>query len=57
MFRDDQAVVIDYKFGVKQNPVHVKQVKEYLKQIRKMKYNHTTGYIWYVNQNWIKKVE
>jgi len=57
MFRDDQAVVIDYKFGVKQNPVHMKQVKEYLKQIRKMGYKQTKGYIWYVNQNWIKKVE
>lgn len=57
MFGPEQTVVVDYKFGEKHTRQHNKQIEYYLKQIGKMGYENPVGYIWYVNQNTITKVE
>lgn len=48
MIKDDEVVVIDYKFGEKENPKYLKQVKYYSDQIRKMGYQSVRGYICYI---------
>lgn len=51
-----EAKVIDYKFGMKPDPTHAKQMKEYLKQINKMGYANVSGYLWYVRLNKVENV-
>lgn len=46
----DRAVVIDYKFGLKQAS-HVKQVRNYIGLLEQMGYREVTGYVWYVLHN------
>lgn len=55
MMKDDQVVVVDFKFG-KENPKYNKQVKGYMQLLKKMGYKNITGYLWYVDEEQIKKV-
>ena len=55
MMKDDQVVVVDFKFG-KENPTYNKQVKGYMQLLTKMGYKNITGYLWYVDEEKIKKV-
>ena len=55
MMKDDQVVVVDFKFG-KENPKYNKQVKGYMQLLTKMGYKNITGYLWYVDEEKIEKV-
>ena len=57
MAKGDKAIVVDYKFGLENEKVHTRQIKQYMQLIRRMGYNHTEGYIWYVSGGTIVKVE
>ncbi|MFI3314745.1 MAG: UvrD-helicase domain-containing protein [Rikenellaceae bacterium] len=46
----DEAVVIDYKFGLKSNK-HLKQVENYKSLLSQMGYKDVKGYVWYVLEN------
>ena len=56
MQRGDQTVVVDFKFG---NPKeeHLAQVREYISLLKEMGHSHVEGFLWYVYQNKIQKVE
>lgn len=56
MMKDDQVVVVDFKFG-KENPKYNKQVKGYMQLLTKMGYKNITGYLWYVDEEKIEKYE
>ena len=48
MINGDEVIVIDYKFGEKENPKYIRQVKYYINQIEKMGYKTVRGYICYI---------
>lgn len=48
MMKGDEVVVIDYKFGEKEDKKYIRQVKYYTEQIRKMGYTNVKGYICYI---------
>jgi ATP-dependent exoDNAse (exonuclease V) beta subunit len=51
MIRDDQVIVVDYKFGMNRSPGHLTQVRKYAGMLRQMEYNDVHGFVWYVSQN------
>lgn len=57
MINDRQVVVIDYKFGHKEEKKYIRQVKYYADQIRKMGYNDVKGFISYITLGKIIEVE
>lgn len=48
MISDDEVIVVDYKFGHKEEKKYIKQVKYYADQIRKMGYPNVKGFISYI---------
>ena len=48
MIRGGKVVVVDYKFGQKENTYYGRQVWGYMDLIRQMGYAEVEGYIWYV---------
>jgi len=48
MIKENQVIVIDYKFGGKEDKKYIRQVKYYADQIRKMGYQDVKGYICYI---------
>jgi len=53
IIRDNEATVVDYKFGEKESKTYIKQVKRYMDLITEMGYQ-TSGYVCYVS---LRKVE
>jgi len=47
MIKDDQTIIIDYKFGEKEDPAHKIQVLQYIDLLKKMGYPNVQGYLWY----------
>ena len=43
-----KAIVVDYKFGQKEEKSYIRQVGFYCKTLRQMGYTDVSGYIWYV---------
>ena len=56
MTRDNEAVVIDYKFG-KELKSHKEQVEEYVKALKAMGYDTVKGYVWYVHTGKITRID
>lgn len=56
LIKQKQAIVIDYKFGNRQEKKHQQQIKHYMQLIRKMGYD-TEAYICYVELDKVEKVE
>lgn len=56
MIREDQAIVVDYKFGKQQDRKHHSQVKNYLNLIRQMGYETVEGFLWYVELDRVEAV-
>lgn len=48
MINNEEVIVIDYKFGEKENKKYIRQIKYYAEQIRKMGYTNVKGYICYI---------
>ena len=57
MIYDDEVVILDYKFGEKENRNYHSQVRSYVRLIREMGYTCVSGYIWYVALGKIECVE
>ena len=57
MMRDNEIVVVDFKFG-KQNKKYNKQVQGYMQLLTRMGYpkENIKGYLWYVEEDLIEKV-
>lgn len=56
MIKGDEAIVVDYKFGRKDDK-YDKQVTDYMKLLMDMNYKNVKGYLWYVYKNEIKPVK
>lgn len=48
MIKGSEVIVIDYKFGEKEDKKYIRQVKYYVEQIKKMGYTDVKGYICYL---------
>ncbi|MFI3316761.1 MAG: UvrD-helicase domain-containing protein [Rikenellaceae bacterium] len=48
MVDKDRAVVVDYKFGLKESAEHKRQIEEYISLLKTMGYSHVEGYLWYI---------
>ncbi len=48
MTKGNRAIVVDYKFGVRELPEHKRQVEEYKSLLQKMGYSDSVGYVWYI---------
>ncbi|MDR3133742.1 MAG: UvrD-helicase domain-containing protein [Prevotellaceae bacterium] len=57
MFRNDEVVVVDYKFGKNKAPQHIQQVEEYIACMKKMGYTRVQGYCWYISIGEIKHIK
>ncbi len=55
MIKDRQAVVVDFKFG-KKNECHNEQVRAYMQLLNQMGYADIQGFVWYVFSNELVKV-
>jgi ATP-dependent exoDNAse (exonuclease V) beta subunit len=48
MIKDNQTLIIDYKFGRKIDAVYETQLREYASLLQSMGYSHIESYVWYV---------
>ncbi len=51
MEKEDQVVVLDYKFGETEEAAYRKQMKGYVTALRQLGYREVKGVLWYVVQN------
>lgn len=56
MMKGDETVVVDFKFG-KPKDKYVGQVQRYMRLLRQMGRTHVEGYLWYVYDRKVEKVE
>ncbi|MDR1624707.1 MAG: UvrD-helicase domain-containing protein [Tannerellaceae bacterium] len=56
MLTGNHAVIVDYKFGEKQDKRHHYQVKNYMNLVRRMGYENVEGFLWYVELDKIEAV-
>lgn len=49
MMKNECIVVVDYKFGEKEDRRYLRQVKNYMNQIKKMGYSEVKGYLSYIS--------
>ena len=57
MIYPDKVVIVDYKFGEKEEKKYHTQVRNYIKLIHKMGYQNVEAYIWYVELDKIEIVK
>ncbi len=59
MLKGNRAIVVDYKFGRREGKeaAYRRQIRRYMDLIRGMGYTECDGYLWYVKQGEIVKVE
>lgn len=55
MVRGDEAVIIDFKFGVEASQ-YIQQVLRYKKLLAQMKYSNLKAFIWYMDQDKLVEV-
>ncbi|NJK96303.1 MAG: Dna2/Cas4 domain-containing protein [Bacteroidales bacterium] len=51
MIGKNNVIVVDYKFGEKEEEAHNRQVLNYKNKLRQMGYKNVEAYLWYVFQN------
>lgn len=56
MMSDDEVIVVDFKFGKKKREYN-EQVQGYISLLNQMGYKNITGYLWYVYNNELEKIE
>lgn len=57
MIYPDRVVIVDYKFGAKEEKRHQAQVRNYLKLVRRMGYSRVEAYLWYIELDKIEAVK
>lgn len=53
---DRRTIVVDYKFGEKEDKRYLRQVANYMKLISRCGFPNPEGYVWYIPENIIRKV-
>lgn len=56
MVSGDRAVVLDYKFGQREEVRHRRQVGRYMALLREMGYREVKGYLWYLQNGSVDEV-
>lgn len=56
MIRGEEAVILDYKFGLGATATHQRQIERYADLLRQMGYQSVSGYLWYITMERIEKV-
>ncbi|MEA1873594.1 MAG: UvrD-helicase domain-containing protein [Bacteroidota bacterium] len=56
MIRDNNVIVVDYKFGKKHNQRYEQQVRNYAKSLYEIGYEKVDAYIWYVFESEVLEV-
>ena len=56
MIRGNRAVVVDYKFGMKQYESHRRKMADYMQLLKQMGYAEVDGYVWYLSMGEIVRV-
>ena len=56
IIRENEATIVDYKFGDKESKTYIQQVKQYMNLIAEMGYQ-TSGFVCYVSLGKVEKVE
>lgn len=56
MIRDKHAIVLDYKFGAKQEK-YAKQVRGYMDAMRQLGYSDVEGYLWYAKSEKLEEIK
>ncbi|MGL4956133.1 MAG: UvrD-helicase domain-containing protein [Bacteroidales bacterium] len=56
MLRPNEAIVVDYKFGLQQKTAHTTQLQSYIDCLRQMGYTKVQGFVWYVNLEQVQAV-
>ncbi len=56
MIKEEQVLVIDYKFGEKTDPSYHRQVEQYIRLLKQMGYMQVQGFIWYVMMGKVAEV-
>jgi ATP-dependent helicase/nuclease subunit A len=56
LIRNNEAMIIDFKFGETMLEKYHEQVSEYMDSIKEMGYGSVKGYVWYVKMNKIHEV-
>ncbi|MCD6597009.1 MAG: UvrD-helicase domain-containing protein [Bacteroidales bacterium] len=56
MIRGEDAIVVDYKFGVVKKDSYRTQVRTYLHDMKQMGYENIQGFIWYVELGEVEEV-
>ncbi len=49
MFSKDKTIIVDYKFGTKENPEYLAQMDNYFKICNELGFKNIETYIWYVS--------
>ena len=57
MIYENEVVILDYKFGEKENRNYHSQVRSYVHLVQEMGYSCVSGYLWYVTLGRIECVE
>ena len=57
MVKGARAVVVDYKFGLRENPDHRRQLGEYIGLLREIGYAEVEGYLWYVRTERVVRID
>ncbi|PWD98336.1 UvrD-helicase domain-containing protein [Marinilabilia rubra] len=57
MINKNKTIVVDYKFGKAESAKHQQQVKGYMNKIKEMGYPNVKGFIWYVSQEEVVRVD
>lgn len=57
LIKGDRVVVVDYKFGQKENKYYARQIGGYMSLIREMGFTNVEGYIWYVEMDKVVPIE
>jgi len=56
MIKNDEVVVVDYKFGQQKHPSHHTQVRNYMHLLKNMNFKKVSGFLWYAEKNDVIKV-
>ena len=56
MVKENEAIIVDYKFGIKKYDEHIKQVQEYVFLLLQMGFAKVNGFVWYMNLGEMEKV-
>jgi CRISPR/Cas system-associated exonuclease Cas4 (RecB family) len=56
MVSDNQAIVVDYKWGEKNPEKYHQQIERYAETLKKCGFEKVQGFLWYINHDEVEQV-